>query len=76
MGQEHALVATLGDPQAAGVEQSHDLAATHGLRTRGDQRGIPLLGNVVVVALERPPGKPGRVSEAVQLLEGGVADQV
>ena len=73
----HTLVAlALAHPQPGALEAQQQGARVGRLRARGDGSGIPLLGNVVMVALEPTSGDAQLPGEGVQLLEAGVTDQV
>jgi hypothetical protein len=64
------------EPQPAVPQPSGKLLATSRFRTSRDQRGIPLLGHVKVVALETTSRYADPLGEALQLVVRGIADQV
>jgi len=64
------------EPQAGSTKTSHQLTTRRRRGTGGDHVGVVLLGDVVVVTLERSPRDPHPLGEVVQLGERRIADQV
>ena len=64
------------EPEAGGAQPPHQLTALDLDRARIEHRRAVLLGDVVVVALEGPPGDADAQGEGVQLVERGVAHHV
>jgi hypothetical protein len=62
--------------QPGGAQASHQFAAADLGRSGGDDTSPMLLGNVVMVPLERAARNPQAGGEVVQLGERGVAHQV
>ncbi|MCY1239179.1 hypothetical protein D9M72_519580 [compost metagenome] len=65
-----------GDAESAGNQLADQDPGLHGDGTGLHQGVVPGLGDVVMVAVERPLRNAGCLREAVQLVEGGVRDQV
>ena len=63
-------------PQASVTEPSHELAALHHDGSRSDHGVSVLLGNVVVVALERTARDAEALSEGVELVVRFIADEM
>ena len=76
VGGERPLTLALLETQPAVTQPAGQLRALHRPRARRDQRVIRLLWHVKVVALEPTSGYAGPRRERLQLIRGGVADQV
>ncbi|CVN62671.1 Uncharacterised protein [Streptococcus pneumoniae] len=65
-----------GHAQPRGGEAAHQLPSGDGHRPAGHELGASVRGHVVVVPVEGPLREPRRPRERVELLEGGVGDEV